>query len=349
MESLKKIIHIDMDYFFAQVEILDHPHLKDKPVAIGSSSKRGVLCTSNYVARTYGVRSALPTSKALKLCPHLVIIRPHFDKYKKMSDKVFNIFLQFTNKIQKVSIDEAYLDVTDTDLFNNNAIEIAKEIKRRIFLETKLTASAGVSYNKLLAKIGSDLFKPDGLAIIRPENIEQNISHFSVSKINGVGKVLQKKLEKYNLRTFGDLQSLSKLDLINICGEYGVNLYYYCRGVDHREVITSSIRKSLSVEKTFSESILDTTDLKIKIDHLYSELTQRLSKYEKMRVKSIFVKIKYDDFQNTLVESSVELSRSKIEELFLKRFKQRVFPVRLIGMGVKFFVQKDSAQLALPL
>lgn len=182
---MKKIIHIDMDYFYAQVEILEKPELRDRPVAIGGmNGNRGVLCTSNYIARNYGVRSAMATSIALKKCPDLILIPPNFKKYKEISEIIFSIFKKYSDKIERLSLDEAYIDVSDCQKFENDAIKIAKAIKEEIFEKTKLTASAGVSYNKLLAKIGSDLYKPNGLAVLRPENIEKKIAHFSVKKID---------------------------------------------------------------------------------------------------------------------------------------------------------------------
>lgn len=350
MKKMKKIIHVDMDYFFAQVEIRDRPELREKPVAIGGMmGGRGVLCTSNYVARKYGVRAAMPTAKAIKLCPSLILISPQFSKYKKVSDEVFDIFSSFTKKIQKVSLDEAYLDVTDCRKFNNDAVAIAQEIKRRIYGKTKLTASAGVSYNKLLSKIGSDLFKPDGLAILRPENIERNIAHFPLTKINGVGKVLKKKLEKVGLKTFGDAQKLSKLDLINLCGDYGVSLYHYSRGIDDREVVDRGERKSLSVEHTFSEDISNDDEINIKIEHIFSELEKRLEKHPERIFKNLIVKIKYKNFQTTTIESQLIFDIENFKRLFYKRYREKTEAIRLIGLGVKFHYQDDGTQLSLPL
>jgi DNA polymerase-4 len=178
-----------MDYFFAQVEERDNPSLRGKPVAIGCiMNGRGVLSTSNYEARKYGVRAAMPTALALKKCPHLILVGSHFEKYREASAIIFEVFKRFTDKIESISLDEAYLDVTDCHLFNNDAVAIAKEVKKHIFQETRLTASAGISYNKLLAKIGSDLHKPNGIAVIRPENVVVNISRFPISKIWGCRK-----------------------------------------------------------------------------------------------------------------------------------------------------------------
>lgn len=346
---MKKIIHIDMDYFYAQVEERDYPELKSRPVAIGGIyNGRGVLCTSNYIARKFGVKSAMPTSKALKLCPQLVLIRPHFEKYKKVSSEVVQIFYEYTDKIQRLSLDEAYLDVTNCTHLNNDAVLIAKEIKSKILAKTGLTASAGVSYNKLLAKIGSDLFKPNGLAILRRENIEKNIADFSVAKINGVGKVTQDKMGRFNIKTFGDLQRFSKLDLINMFGDYGATLYGYCRGVDTREVQERQGRKSLSVEHTFAEDIVGSEELRDKIIEIYYELESRLEKYRDKFYKNIMVKIKYSDFKSTTIESQLEFTLDNFHELFGRRYSERKEHVRLLGLGVKFYSSDLNGQLVLP-
>lgn len=353
---MKKIIHIDMDYFFAQVEELYNPSLKSKPVAIGgiSTTGRGVLSTANYIAREYGVKSAMPTALALKKCPQLVLVRPHFDRYKKASEKIFKIFRRYTEKIERLSLDEAYLDVTDCQRFNNDAVKIAKSIKQEIFEKTGLTASAGISYNKLLAKIGSDLFKPNGLSILRPENIERNIAHFSISKIWGVGKVTQAKMNRYGIYTFGDLQKLSMLELRGYFGDFAHTYYNYCRGIDLRDVSNGSPRKSLSVEHTFYQDIIKDDDLCLKLQGCYEEMMERLNKYSNRKIKSIVVKIKFNNFKQTTIETSydgklcfekfIELMRSRLQELLNE------LPVRLLGTGVKFYCPKSNkGQLCLPI
>lgn len=337
-----------MDYFFVQVEELDNPKLKDLPVAIGSRKhKRGVLSTANYVARKYGVRSAMPTAMALKLCPDLVLIPVNFEKYKKASESIFQVFKAFTKKIEPVSIDEAYLDVTDCKKFNNDAIAIAEEIRRRIYGKTGLTASAGVSYNKLLAKIASDLNKPNGLSVIRPQNVEQNISHFPVSKIWGVGKVTQGKMKSFGIETFGDLQAFSKIQLINMFGDQGVDFFHYCRGIDDRVVSERGQRKSVSLEHTYLEDIRDKSELKEKINYMFDELKGRLEKYSHRKIKNIHLKIKYNDFTQTTVEmpyTTLGLELSEFYQLLEKRVpdQRALKPIRLLGIGVKFANPKES-------
>ena len=339
-----------MDYFFAQVEERDNPSLKGKPMAIGGiANGRGVLATSNYEARKYGVKAAMPTALALKKCPQLILVNSHFDKYREASSTIFEIFKKFTSQIEKISLDEAYLDVSDCELFNNDAVAIAKEIKRLIFEKTQLTASAGISYNKLLAKIGSDLFKPNGIAIIRPENVAINIAHFPISKIWGVGKVTQSKMKDMGLLTFGDLQKFTKLDLINMFGDFGANLYDYCRGVDHRDVSSSGIRKSVSVEHTFLEDINDLNMLEIKLEACFNELEIRLKKHGDRVIKNLVVKIKYFDFEQTTIESQVEFNFNNYKKLFMERISKQGKKVRLIGVGVKFYSSENKFQLEFPI
>lgn len=341
---MKKIIHVDMDYFYAQVEERDRPELKTKPVGVGGSlSGRGVLCTCNYIARKYGVRGAMPTFMALKKCPDLVLIKPDFKKYKEASQKIFNIFYEYTKQVQGLSLDEAYLDVTDCKQLDNSAVKIAKEIKERILKETGLTASAGVSYNKLLAKISSEINKPDGLYVITPDNIIEKIKNFTVDKINGVGKVTSQKMLSLGIKTFGDLYQFSKLDLINHFGNFGPDLYDYARGIDHRRVKTQTERKSLSVETTFNTNINKLEDLNNAVDLLFLDFSGRMQKYSDRALKTIFVKIKYGDFTSTTIEEPYsELNQELYKRLLLERYKERMDPVRLIGIGVKFKTSESN-------
>jgi DNA polymerase-4 len=347
----RKIIHVDMDYFFAQVEIKDRPELKNLPVAIGSqSSRRGVLSTCNYIARSYGVRSAMPTYKAIELCPNLVLVGSNFNKYREISNEVFAIFYEYTDKVECVSIDEAYLDVTDCDLFSNSATLIAKEILQKIFVKTGLTASAGVSYNKLLAKIGSEKLKPNGLYIIPPNTKESFIQSLTVKSINGVGKVLNEKLISNNISTFGDLQKFSKLDLINHFGNFGSNLHSYSRGEDFRDVKASRERKSLSVERTFEYNLINLSDICLKLNDCYEEMMQRLNKFEDRDIKTICIKIKFANFTQITIEKSAKgITYDAFHTLLISNSDKIKDPVRLIGLGVKFFQKDRGDQLALPL
>ena len=340
-----------MDYFFAQVEERDNPSLKSKPVAIGGiSNGRGVLCTSNYNARKFGVKSAMPTAKALKLCPQLVLVKPSFEKYRKASQLVFEIFKEYSDLVQPLSLDEAYIDVTSCQYFDNDAVKIAQAIRKDIFERTGLTASAGVSYNKFLAKIASDIFKPNGLAVIRPENVIENISHFSISKMMGVGQVTQKKMNDLGIFNFRDIQKYNKLDLVNMFGDFGITLYNCARGIDHREVNSSRVRKSLSVERTFSENISNEEELLIKLEGCFIEMKDRLKKHEDKLIKSTFVKIKNSDFMQTTVECQGSIDFTQFKNLFEKRFENlENKDIRLIGTGVRFYTSDSKDQLELPI
>jgi len=350
--EVRKIIHIDMDYFFAQVELLDRPELKNKPVAIGglSSNGRGVLSTCNYVARKYGVRSAMPSFIALQKCPNLIFLKSNYSKYTEVSKKIFDIFKRYTDIVQVVSVDEAYLDVTDSPLFFNSATLMAEDIRKAIFKETGLTASAGVSFNKMLAKISSEINKPDGLFVIEPKTAHSIIPKFDVSLINGVGKVTKAKLYDNGIHTFSDLEKYTKLDLINLMGSYGPTLFDYCRGIDHRDVVTSRERKSLSVERTFFEDLLDENELKNKLQMCFEEMMERLKKHSERIVKTIFIKIKYSDFQQTTIEQGLEnLTFESFYSLFEQKFSECKEKVRLLGLGVKFHSQDQQGQLAFTL
>jgi len=346
----RKIIHVDMDYFFAQVEIRDNPKLRGKPVAIGGSSdRRGVLSTCNYEARSFGVRSAMPTYQALHKCPELILLSGDYSKYKEASDQVLTIFKLYTDKIQVVSIDEAYLDVTDSKLFFNSATLIANDIRKTIKAETGLTASAGVSFNKMLAKIGSEINKPDGLCVLDPINYKDIIPDFKINCINGVGKVTHKKLIENGIHTFADAMKYTKLDLINLMGSFGPSIYDYCRGIDAREVTTSYERKSLSVERTFQEDIKEVNDLEYRLRGCYEEMIDRLKKISERIIKTIYIKIKYSDFKQTTIEQGInDLDFKHFFSLLVERLRQREVEinVRLIGVGVKFHSEKLKGQLS---
>lgn len=349
MEKQRKIIHFDMDYFYAQVEERDNPALKNRPVGIGGG-KRGVLCTANYVARRFGVRSAMPTFMALQKCPDLILVSPNFSKYKEASSKVFEVFYEYTDLVEGLSLDEAYLDVTDCELFGNSATLIAKDIKRKVLERTGLTGSAGVSYNKLLAKISSDLNKPNGLFTLGPDSSPEIIKNFPVKKIWGVGEKTALKMSSLGIENFGHLQEMTKLELEERFGSFGPSLFNYSRGIDHREVKPERERKSLSVERTFFENINDGKQLEGYLEKNFEEMLARLSKYQDRQFKTIFVKIKYEDFSQTTIEEPFEaLTLEKFQSLFQKRFQERKEPARLLGLGVKFHADaRFSSQLLLP-
>ncbi|MCB0377905.1 MAG: DNA polymerase IV, partial [Bdellovibrionales bacterium] len=336
-ESQRKVIHVDMDCFYAAVEIRDNPTLKGKPVAVGGRSKRGVLTTASYEARKFGVRSAMPTSVALRKCPDLILVPINFEKYREASRQIHEVFQEYTHIIQPLSLDEAFLDVTDCKMCDGVATEIAREIRQKIFEKTKLTASAGIAPNKFLAKVASDWKKPNGQFTIAPSQIEKFIVDLPVEKIPGVGKVTSEKLHKMGYKTCGDLQKLSMDDLVNRFGKWGMNLFDYCRGIDQRVVSTSRERKSLSVEHTYFDDLKTLEECQKKLPGLLDELIARIDKKDlRPRIQGLVVKIKFFDFQQTTLEQSQnkDLSLQNFLPMLEQAYYREAKPVRLMGLGV---------------
>ncbi|ATH07852.1 DNA polymerase IV [Halobacteriovorax marinus] len=352
----RKIIHIDMDCFYAAVEMRDDPSLRNIPIAIGGPpNSRSVLCTSNYKAREFGVKAAMPSSMAIRKCPHLKIIPPNFSKYKEASSIIHTIFKKFTDRIEPLSLDEAFLDVTDCELFGGSATLIAKEIQKQILEQTKLTASAGVAPNKFLAKIASDWKKPAGLFVITPDEVDEFVKPLDVRLIPGIGKVSAQKLYDYGLNTCEKVRTWKRERLESIFGKMGASLYLKCRGIDQREVISTHDRKSISVEHTFNKDIEDINKCLTYISELRSELLERIRRYQvkyghDKKVAKAFVKLKFLDFQTVTVE------KKKEEDFYLELWKDHQFtkdftlhldelakiayqrgqrPVRLIGIGIR--------------
>lgn len=339
-----------MDAFFASVEMRDNPALKDVPMAVGGSKdRRGVLCTSNYEARKFGVKAAMPTAHALKLCPHLVLVKPNFRKYSEASEKVFEIFHEFTDFVEPMSLDEAYLDVTDSPHFHGSATLMAREIRKTIFERTQLTASAGIAPNKLLAKMASDVNKPNGLFTVTPQQIETFISKMPVERLWGVGKVTAKRLHEMGLKTCYDLQQVSRQDLIYQFGKFGDALFDFCRGIDDREVETEYERKSLGTEETFVQDITQFEEMKSHINRMAQEVHEALEDYQEKTIKNLHVKIKYFDFKQTTIERQLPFSIENFLLLLEERWCQDPRPVRLLGVGVKFEESQGPSTFQLPL
>lgn len=346
---MRKIIHIDMDAFFAAVEMRDNPALRNVPMAVGGSSdRRGVISTSNYEARKYGVRSAMATAHALKLCPQLVLVRGSMEKYREASGIVFDIFHEYTPLVEGLSLDEAYLDVTNCELFNNSATLIAQDIRKKIFERTGgLTASAGIAPNKLIAKIASDYKKPNGQFTVAPDDVNEFIKTIPVERIHGIGKVTAKHMHDMNIKTCLDMQKYSRSELIYHFGKFGDALYDYCRGIDERTVETEYERKSLGTEETFSKDISDFNEMKEHIARMAEEVKGSLSEYEDRTVKNLHVKIKYFDFKVTTIERAMPFSVENFLYLLEERWLQDPRPVRLLGVGVKFEDIEEVSQLPL--
>lgn len=351
----RKIIHIDMDCFYAAVEMRDFPDLQNKPIAVGGPvSRRGVLSTCNYMARRFGVKSAMPTHVALKLCPNLIVQSGRMDVYKAESQAIFEIYKKYTDLIEPLSLDEAFLDVTHCQALQNSATWIAKAIRQEIFESRGLTASAGVAPNKSLAKIASDWHKPNGQKVIPPEAVAEFIKDLPVRKLFGVGPKMEEKLVALNIHTCLDLQQLNKEKLNHHFGKQGARFYDLSRGIDEREVISERVRKSISVEHTFSEDILAINRCVHEIHQLQKRLVERIKNYnDESDIQSIFVKIKFSDFKQTTIDkSSLSLNSENFTLLLKEGMKRHDKPIRLLGIGVRLSNNKESnrenKQLTLP-
>lgn len=353
---MRKIVHVDCDCFYAAVETLDNPGLLGMPMAVGGSAQsRGVIATCNYEARGFGVRSAMPTSQAQRLCPSLMILPPRFERYRAISHQVQAIFRRYTDVVEPLSLDEAYLDVSEQPHCGGSATRMAEDIRRAVQREVGITVSAGVAPNKFLAKIASEWRKPDGLFVIRPNEVAEFVKTLPVRKLHGVGKVTAQKLEKMGLSTCGDLQKADPESLLNALGSMGPYLRALAFGVDDRPVQVEHERKSVSVEHTFPRDLPTLDACTLVLPALYQQLRKRLQKHDAKLIKKAVVKIKFADFSHTTRECiSDGLTLDVYGGLLKDAFERGNKPVRLIGVGVRLGgedAQPVSSwmQLALPL
>lgn len=335
MQATRRIIHVDMDCFYASVEIREYPELSEKPVAVGGSSSRGVLTTCNYVARSYGIHSAMPVFKARKLCPNLIILPVRFHLYRQASQQIRSIFKNYTELVEPLSLDEAYLDVTH---LKRRGAEIAQEIRSAIYKETRLTASAGVGPNKLIAKIASDWNKPNGQCVVSPSKIDVFMRDLPAHRLWGVGPKSAARLSEMEVKTCGDLQKFSQAELFREFGSFGHELYYLCRGIDKRPVQSNRIRKSLSNERTFDLNLETIEDCNQALEIQYRELIELLQKRAVDRqISKILVKLKFSDFRRTTAEMSCRQPELNLYFQLLKEaWGRSAKPVRLLGLGVRF-------------
>lgn len=338
---MRKIIHIDMDCFYAAIEMRDFPHLADKPVAVGgSSARRGVIATCNYAARQFGVRSAMPTAKAFKLCRHLVLQPVRMDVYQQESQFIRAIFEKYTDLIEPLSLDEAYLDVTHSSLCRGSATWMAQAIRQEIFNTRQLTASAGVAPNKSLAKIASDWHKPNGQKVITPSDVAGFMLTLSVRKLFGVGPKMEAKLGQLGIKTCFDLQQYSIAFLQQEFGVMGKKLYELARGIDERPVNPKRIRKSISVEETYIQDLPNCEACLAQLPELMRRLHTRIEKAGKQsQIHKLFVKLKFNDFQRTTVERVHDtLDLNLLAVLIKEGFARKNVPVRLLGVGVRLAI-----------
>lgn len=334
-----------MDAFFASVEQRDFPELKGKPVAVGSSSARGVVAAASYEARKYGVYSAMPSKIAQRKCPNLIFVPARFDVYKAVSQQIRAIFFEYTPLVEPLSLDEAYLDVTHNKMGIKSAIQVARDIKKAILLTTHLTASAGVSYNKFLAKTASALQKPDGLTLIHPEKAEAFIAQLPIEKFHGIGRVTAEKMKKMHIFTGADLRKLDLATSIKHFGKVGRHYYHICRGIDERMVNPHRIRKSISAENTFSQDLFTYSDI-LKETLIILDIVYERIKKAKATPRTLTLKIKYNDFDivTRSKTSTVIYDKSAmlllIEDL-LREFQPPPKGIRLLGISLSNFIEED--------
>lgn len=339
---MKKIIHIDMDAFYASVEQRDFPELRGKPVAVGGSSDRGVVAAASYEARKYGVKSAMPSKIAARKCPHLIFVRPRFDVYKEVSNQIRAIFHEYTDLVEPLSLDEAYLDVTHNKKGIPSATLIAKAIRKQILEKTNLTASAGISVNKFLAKTASDVHKPDGVTLIPPENVLLFLEQLPINKFFGIGKVTAKKMMALGIHTGADLKKMEEVNLKKKFGKSGVYYYNIVRGIDNRDVNPSRERKSIGAENTFAEDLTNSEDILEALEKIADTLYKRIVGSEAFG-KTLTIKVKFSDFH--------QITRSKTVDFEIKYRKDIISimedimnsedlsdsKVRLLGISVSNF------------
>ena len=339
MNSTRKIIHIDMDAFYASVEQRNHPELKGKPIAVGHAEKRGVVAAASYEARKFGVRSAMPSQQAIKICPQLIFVEGHMETYKQVSAQIHQIFHDYTDLIEPISLDEAFLDVTENKKGIELAVDIAREIKRRIREELHLIASAGISYNKFLAKVASDYRKPDGLCTIHPKQAQEFIDRLPIEQFWGVGPVTAKKMHSLGIYNGATLRQCSLDILTRQFGKAGKLYYEFARGIDHRPVEAVRIRKSIGCEHTLEKDITLRSSVIIELYHVARELTERLSA-KGFQGSTLTLKVKFHDFTQITRSISVRYALDKLENILplakqlLKEVDYEHHPIRLLGLAV---------------
>jgi DNA polymerase-4 len=355
----RKIIHCDADCFFAAIEMRDDPALRGRPIAVGGSTGlRGVVSTCNYESRAYGVHSAMATVTAKRLCPGLLVVPHNMDRYKVAAEQMREIFHDYSDLVEPLSLDEAFIDVSETNRCQGSATLIAEEIRQRIFESVGITVSAGVAPNKFLAKIGSDWNKPNGICVIPPAKVDVFVKQLPVDKLFGVGKVTADKLHRAGIKTCADLRALDIYQLSRCFGSFGSRLYELSHGIDNRPVRISRNRKSLSVEHTYAADLPSVSGCLSQLPELFQTLSKRLQRLtegvtaEKYRIHKQFVKVKFNDFRSTTMECvangspQIDVFRQLCSESYLRG---QGLPVRLLGLGVRFQDISINNPLQLPL
>lgn len=353
---MRKIIHIDMDAFFASVEQRDFPELRGKPVAVGGSSKRGVVASASYEARAFGVRSAMPSVTASRLCPSLIFVKSRFEVYREVSQQIREIFYSYTDLVEPLSLDEAYLDVTENKKGIWSAILIAMTIRKEIYETTGLTASAGVSFNKFLAKVASDINKPNGMKVILPEEAEAFLAKLPIEKFHGIGRVTADKMRRLGIHTGGDLAKRSQLELVKFFGKAGRHYYKIVRAEDDRPVNPDRIRKSIGAERTFSEDLVTLAAMQERLRPIVEVVFRYMDKNQNFG-RTVTLKMKTPDFQiftRSRTFGSEVRDLSTLQEVALELLEthwETAGSVRLLGVSVSNLSKEsgqDNLQLELP-
>ena len=335
-----------MDAFYASVEQHDNPELKGSPVAVGGSRERGVVAAASYEARKFGVRSAMPSKLAKRKCPDLIFIRPRFSRYKEISEQIQSIFLEYTELVEPLSLDEAYLDVTYAKKGKPSATLIAKEIRKRISEETGLTASAGVSYNKFLAKVASDVNKPNGIFVITPDKAQEFIDQLEIRKFYGIGIVTTEKLNKMGVWAGSDLKKFDRIELVQLFGKAGNYYYEICRGEDNRPVEPGRERKSVGAEQTFSADLFSEKEIEGEVMQITSVLWKRIERAD-VKAKTLTLKFKYADFEQHTRSKTITGFFESENEIILESKKLLkaeggfIKGIRLLGLNVSNFLQEE--------
>lgn len=343
----RKIIHIDMDAFYASVEQHDHPELRGKPLAVGGSQRRGVVAAASYEARKYGVRSAMPGARAAEKCPHLIFVKPRFDRYKEISNQIRQIFYDYTDLVEPLSLDEAFLDVTENKKGLPSATLIAEEIRRRIHQETGLTASAGISINKFLAKVASDINKPNGQKLIAPDEVISFLEELKIEKFFGVGAVTARKMKGLGIFTGRDLKEKDLLFLTRNFGKSGLHYHQIVRGEQNSPVRPNRVRKSIGAERTFSESVFG-RDIDGELNRIFEIWVNRIAQ-NSARGKTVTLKYRYDDFETHTRSSTApnyistrEELGEQVDQILESTAIER--PVRLLGLTLSQLEPKASGR-----
>ena len=351
-EYIHKIIHIDMDAFYASVEQRDDPGLRGKPVAVGGSKERGVVAAASYEARKFGIRSAMPSALAYRRCPDLIFVKPNFSKYKEVSDQIRMIFHEFTDQVEPLSLDEAFLDVTRTHSEIPTATKIAREIRTQIFEQTGLTASAGISINKFLAKIASDINKPNGQKTIMPNQVIGFLEDLPIQKFFGIGKKTAEKMHHLGIHKGADLKQWDQALLVREFGKSGVHYYQIVRGIQKSRVKPDRERKSIGAERTFDRDLSELSEVENELFRIHNILMDRMRK-SSAQGKTLTLKIRYHDFEQhthsvTLSEYTSESGIIGEQVRYLLHANLPKKPVRLLGMTISN-LQGDQEESAMQL